>query len=92
MFLSFVRHFMLELWIKNMGYNTVMNLILIFKPKICNKNIIKSNQAIIKRITRSVINVVINTKNVKLVKTNISSFVLECKDEILDFTNFTSQY
>ena len=52
---------MLELWIKNLGYNTVMNLILIFKPKICNKNIIKSNQAIIKRITRSVINVVINT-------------------------------
>ena len=56
----------------------------------------------IKRITRSAIIAEINTKDVKLVKTNISSlrsktikYILckclsECKDETLVFTNFTS--
>ena len=52
---------------------------------------------IIKRIIRSAIIFEINTKDVKLVKTNISSLhskrhcqcLLECKDEILVFTNFT---
>ena len=56
----------------------------------------------IKRITRSAIIAEINTKDVKLVKTNISSLrskrikyilckcLLECKDKTLVFTNFTS--
>ena len=47
-------------------------------------------ELIIKRITRSAIILEINTKDVKLVKTNICKCLLERKDEILVFTNFTS--
>ena len=47
-------------------------------------------EVIIKRITRSAIILEINTKDVKLVKTNICKCLLERKDEILVFTNFTS--
>ena len=67
----------------------------------CYLNVLfQAYNLIIKRITRSAIIVENNTKDVILVKTNISSLyskrhiqsecLLECKDEVLVFTNITS--
>ena len=73
------------------------------KDKINYLNVLfRAYNLIIKRITRSAIIVEINTKDVKLVNTNILSLhskrylnvfckcFLKCKDETLVFTNFTS--